>query len=84
MSTEDNTAVIRGVMIESGVVQKDLAEAVDAGEQTWTSEELQRDFEVLEFLAPYVTVRRKSDSKLGSLEFAHRPRIYFGFRAHEL
>lgn len=53
----------------------------DAAEQTWTTEELGRDFEVLGFAAPYVVVRRKSDGAKGSLEFKHSPRIYFGFRS---
>jgi hypothetical protein len=45
----------------------------------WDTAELQRDYVVLGFQAPYVVVRRKSDDKLGSLQFCHRPRFYFGF-----
>jgi hypothetical protein len=48
--------------------------------QKWTTEELQRDFEVLGFLAPYVGVIRKSDRAEGTLEFTHSPRVYFGWR----
>lgn len=48
------------------------------GEQ-WNTEELQRDFEVLGFAAPFVSVRRKSDGARGWLEFTHRPRVFFGF-----
>lgn len=47
--------------------------------QTWTTEELTKDFEVLGFMAPYVVVRRRSDGKKGSLEFTHSPRVYFGW-----
>lgn len=47
---------------------------------TWNTEELQRDFEVLGFQAPYVVVIRKSDGVKGSLEFIHRPRVYFSFQ----
>jgi hypothetical protein len=47
---------------------------------TWTTEELQRDFDVLWFAAPYVMVVRKSDSVRGSLEFNGHPRVYFEFR----
>jgi hypothetical protein len=36
---------------------------------------------VLSFAAAFVVVRRKSDGKLGSLEFTHHPRVYFGFEA---
>lgn len=48
--------------------------------QVWTTDELQRDFEVLQFLAPYVVVRRKSDGICGSLMFQHSPRFYFSFQ----
>ena len=71
----------RREMLETGQPHKDLAEAQAAQEQTWTTKELQRDFEVLGFMAPFVTVRRKSDGQLGSLEFTHSPRVYFGWKA---
>ena len=67
---------IRQEMIETGQPQQDLA--ADEG-QTWTTEELTRDFEVTGFAAPFVVVRRKLDGAVGSLEFTHHPRIYFGF-----
>jgi hypothetical protein len=47
--------------------------------QVWNTAELQTDFDVEGFLAPYVAVRRKSDGKQGSLKFTHMPRFYFGF-----
>lgn len=50
-----------------------------AGEQTWTTEQLQADFDVLGFQAPYVIVRRREDGAKGSLEFTHSPRLYFGW-----
>jgi hypothetical protein len=50
--------------------------------QTWTTEQMTADFEVLEYAAPYVAVRRKADSVVGTLEFTHSPRVYFDF--HEL
>ena len=49
--------------------------------RVWDSEQLARDFDVLGFLAPYAVVRRKADGQQGSLEFQHRPRLYFNFRA---
>jgi hypothetical protein len=49
-------------------------------EQTWDTAELQQEFEVLGFLAPFVVVKRRSDGKKGTLEFKHSPRVYFGFR----
>lgn len=48
--------------------------------QTWNTEELQRDFEVLGFIAPFVMVERRSDFVRGTLQFKHMPRVYFGFR----
>lgn len=47
--------------------------------QVWDTKELQQDFEVISFLAPVVMVKRKSDQKLGMMEFVHMPRFYFKF-----
>lgn len=35
--------------------------------QVWSTDELQRDFDVTGFLAPFVVVRRRSDDAKGSL-----------------
>ena len=48
--------------------------------QVWDTQELQRDFEVLSFLSPYVVVKRRSDGRKGSLRFQHNPRFYFEFQ----
>jgi hypothetical protein len=74
--TADPTAPVRREMIASGQPQADLA--ADDG-QRWTTEELQPDFEVIGFAAPFVVVRRRSDGQVGTLEFTHSPRVYFGF-----
>jgi hypothetical protein len=50
------------------------------GEHRWNNEELLRDFTVIRFMAPYVLVVRKSDGVRGTLEFTHRPRVYFKFQ----
>jgi hypothetical protein len=47
--------------------------------QVWDTEQLTQDFEVMGFLAPLVVVRRRADGVKGSLEFRHRPRLYFNF-----
>jgi hypothetical protein len=73
----DPTAPERRRMIANGQPSADLA--ADIG-QRWTTEELQRDFEVIGFAAPFVVVRRRSDGQRGSLEFTHSPRVYFGWR----
>lgn len=51
--------------------------------ETWDTTELRGAFEVLGFQAPYVVVRRKVDGVVGSLEFTHQPRVYFGWRADD-
>lgn len=50
---------------------------------TWNVQTLQRDFEVIAFAAPFVVVARKSDGAKGTLEFGHRPRVYFDFKPEE-
>jgi hypothetical protein len=48
----------------------------------WDTTQLQEDFEVIGFQAPFVVVKRRSDGQLGSLEFSHSPRRYWGFTPH--
>lgn len=48
-------------------------------DKVWNTEQLQEDFIVHNFLAPFVTVTRKSDNKKGTLKFLHSPRFYFCF-----
>jgi hypothetical protein len=76
----DQTEQIRREMIATG--QPALDEQAHEG-QRWTTEELQRDFEVLGFAAPFIVVRRRSDGVKGSLEFTHSPRVYFGWSPHD-
>ena len=71
----DNTEAIRREMIANDQPAADLAQT----KQVWTTDELRRDFIVHSFLAPFVTVTRLSDGKVGSLEFNHFPRVYFNF-----
>lgn len=47
--------------------------------KVWNTDELRADFEVTGFMAPMVVVRRKADGVIGSLEFQHQPRFYFGW-----
>lgn len=48
--------------------------------QVWNTEELQRDFQVCGFMAPFVLVVRREDNVQGKLMFQHSPRYYFDFR----
>jgi len=50
--------------------------------QVWDTSELQKDFAVIRFMAPYVEVTRKSDGKSGTLLFDHMPRFYYSFSAY--
>jgi len=45
----------------------------------YDSEELQAEYEVVGFLAPFVEVVRKCDGARGTLGFQHHPRFYFNF-----
>ena len=47
--------------------------------EVWDTKELQEDFFVEGFMAPFVSVKRKSDNVKGTLEFQHDPRFYFNF-----
>jgi hypothetical protein len=64
----------------SDIKIKDYGTGEEPEDQTWTTAQLQEDFVVLTFLAPNVTVRRKSDGVIGTLQFQHSPRIYWGFK----
>ena len=50
--------------------------------QVWNTKEMQEDFEALHFMAPLISVRRKSDCQKGSLTFQHDPRYYFDFKSN--
>ena len=47
--------------------------------QVWDTDELQQDFSVEGFMAPYVVATRKADGVRGSLMFQSSPRFYFNF-----
>ena len=72
----DPTEKLRREMLATGQPERDLAQA----DQRWNTEELQRDFIVRSFLAPFVFVTRKADKAKGTMEFTHSPRFYFNFR----
>jgi hypothetical protein len=51
--------------------------------KVWNTNELVAEFEVKGFSMGCVVVRRLSDGALGSLDFMHMPRLYFGFVEHK-
>ena len=75
--SHDNTEALRREMLETNQPHVDLAHA----DRRWDTAQLQADFEVLGFMAPFVVVRRRSDGVRGSMEFTHSPRFYFNFTA---
>jgi len=47
--------------------------------KVWDTDEMQRDFQPLQFAAPFIIVTRRSDRVRGTLLFQHQPRLYYGF-----
>ena len=79
---QDKTESIRRQQVAEINSDPNGREALEAKHgQLWDTSELQRDFDVLGFMPPYVVVARKSDDQKGSLMFTHSPRFYFGFKA---
>ena len=78
----DPTESTRRQMMKDINANPGSREALEAKHgQVWDTQELQRDFEVLAFMAPFVIVKRKTDMVKGSLEFQANPRFYFNFQA---
>jgi hypothetical protein len=46
----------------------------------WDTSQLQEQFTVLGFCAPFCVVARKSDGVKGSVLFQHSPRFYHSFK----
>jgi hypothetical protein len=45
--------------------------------KVWDTQEMQKEFTALGFMAPYIVVERIADGVKGSLKFQHSPRFYF-------
>ena len=65
-------------MTETLELRKELEEKYGS-DNVWDTEESQKVFEFIGFIAPFVKVRRKSDDKEGYLTFCDRPRFYYNF-----
>ncbi len=83
MKHDPTEAARRQRLAEINSEPKDRAALEALYGQVWDTRELARDFIVIGFMAPVIAVRRKSDGALGSLEFQHVPRFYFGWKPHE-
>lgn len=76
---DETEAIRRKEQAEINAAAGPRAELEARHGQVWDTGELQRDFDVIGFMAPYVVVSRKADGKKGSLQFQHTPRFYFNF-----
>lgn len=77
---QDPTVNIRREMVQEINAEPGSREYLEAQHgQVWDTSQLQKDFSVLGFMAPFVVVARKSDGVKGSLKFQHSPRLYYGF-----
>jgi len=80
----DPTESTRRSMVAEINTNPSPREALEAEHgQVWDTAELTKDFQVLSFLAPYCTVKRRADNVRGTLTFQHEPRIYYNFIATE-
>jgi hypothetical protein len=78
---EDPTENIRKELVAEINAEPGSREALEkAYGKVWDTEQLSQDFSVTGFMAPFVVVKRKSDNKVGSLEFQHMPRFYYNFK----
>lgn len=48
--------------------------------QVWDTQQVQADFQIHGFGAPFVSVTRRADGTKGVLTFQHLPRYYFAFQ----
>ncbi len=48
--------------------------------EVYTLEELDKEFKIIGFMAPYIAVDRLSDDKRGTMMFQDRPRFYYNFK----
>lgn len=77
----DPTENIRREMVTEINADPGSREALEAQHgQVWDTDQLQQEFEVIGFGAPFVVVRRRADGAKGSLMFQHSPRFYFSFQ----
>ena len=77
----DKTEGIRRLLVDViNVAPDERAELELEHGQVWDTEQLQDDFRVEGFLAPFIGVTRKVDNKKGLMMFQHNPRYYFNFK----
>ena len=76
----DTTEPVRRTMVSTINAEPGSREALEQKYgRVWDTNQIGQDFEVTGFMAPFMTVKRKSDGAAGSLMFQHNPRFYFSF-----
>ena len=76
---EDTAGVRRWLVENINQSPREREVLEEAFGQVWDPKQLQEDFKVKGFMAPFVGVTRKSDGAEGMLTFQHMPRYYWGF-----
>jgi hypothetical protein len=77
----DETESVRRKRLAEINVQPNNRESLKAKYgKVWDDAEFAEDFEIIEFKATDVVVRRKWDAKQGSLEYQDHPRFYFNWK----
>jgi hypothetical protein len=82
-TTDPTEEIRRALKLKLNAESAERADLERRHGRVWNPVQLAAEFEVLEFLAPFVVVRRRSDAMLGSLFFQHQPRFYFDFQEDE-
>lgn len=77
----DPTETIRRTMVQQINTAAGDGERLEAQHgQVWNTQQLQEDFDVLQFAAPLIVVRHKTTGQSGSMFFQHQPRFYWRFQ----
>lgn len=74
---DDKAKALRRALVAKVNVGLEREEVEKRYGKVWDTAELQEEFEVQGFIAPFVSVIRKSDAKQGTLMFQDSPRFYF-------
>jgi len=81
MNTDKTEAIRRNLVNEINTYPADRKELENAygKDNVWNTEELDKEFEIIGFLAPFAVVKRKSNWVKGSVMFQANPRFYYHF-----
>jgi hypothetical protein len=72
-------ALRRAEQVRINAVAADRTRLEERYGRVWTLLDVTTEFEILQFAAPLIVVKRRSDGALGTFYFQHQPRFYFDF-----